>query len=59
MLPSDPNYVPFGTSPEALASPLYASLLAQGIDPYASHSIDQSLIDAIEKDGGSALAVSA
>lgn len=49
MIPSDPGYTPAALNPAVLSSKLYRSLLARDIDPYASHSRDDSLISLCEQ----------
>jgi hypothetical protein len=49
MLPSDPGYIPAADDERVLANPLYQWLLGMNTDPYAAHSRDEGLIQAIEE----------
>jgi hypothetical protein len=49
MLPSDPGYIPAATDERVLACEFYRQLLSMNTDPYASHSYDPGLIEAVEE----------
>ena len=49
MLPSDPGYIPAATDERVLACEFYRQLLGMNTDPYAAHSRDEGLIQAIEE----------
>ena len=49
MLPSDPGYTPAATDQRVLNHPIYLNFLSMNTDPYAAHSYDKDLIDAIEE----------
>ena len=49
MLPSDPGYTPAATDERVLACEFYRQLLSMNTDPYASHSYDLGLIEAVEE----------
>jgi hypothetical protein len=48
-LPSDPGYTPAATDERVLACEFYRQLLSMNTDPYASHSYDPGLIQAVEE----------
>ena len=49
MLPSDPGYIPAATDERVLACEFYRQLLSMNTDPYAAHSYDPGLIEAVEE----------
>jgi len=48
-LPSDPDYIPATTDERVLACEFYRQLLSMNTDPYAAHSYDPGLIEAVEE----------
>lgn len=48
-LPSDPDYIPASSDERVLACEFYQALLRMNTDPYAAHSYDPGLIQAVEE----------
>lgn len=48
MLPSDPDYIPAARDLRVLQLPAYQQMLSLNTDPYAPHSFNHDLIQALE-----------